>query len=316
MKETDKQFVVRIDEPPDTQTALRKFALTVSNALTTMWKYVQSLKPATYVRGSASSATLSLALLDPSTGQIMFLPGVRFVVPGSSDVNVGFELDVSGAIGVGIGGTVQGYTANYGNLYGTKLTAGIMANNETPTIPRFDIGFAVKRGATMEFYGTDGGASNTRAGQIRATMGPTGRVQYSRYVSGDRWEVLGGFGPNHELVCGWRNTGWPGSLDTWGTSGSTPGAPAPTNPFNVYNRGGGIGSEGSYTKLPMATISDAGLATVKSLTIDNGTNTEAPTQSVALTLTGVPADTNLTFQVMEKTFQDGSKGYVLVSPTT
>ncbi len=314
MSADDKQFVVRYDDVPGTapglQAALRKFALAVSNALTAMWAKVQSLKPATYIKGSASSSSLSMALLDPVTGQIVFLPGVRFVVPGSSDVNVGFELDVSGAIGAGIGGTVQGYTANYGTLYGTKLTAGVMANNETPAIPRFDMGFAVKRGATMEFYGTDGGAANTRAGQIRATMGPTGRVQYSRYVSGDRWEVLGGFGPNHELVCGWRNTGWPGSTDTWGTT------TAPTNPFNVYNRGGGVGSETSYTKLPMATISDAGLATVKSLKIDDGTNTAAATKSITLTLTGAPATTNLTFQVLEKTFQDGSKGYVLVSPTT
>ena len=307
MKETDKQFVVRIDEPPDTQTALRKFALTVSNALTAMWKYVQSLKPATYVRGSASSATLSLALLDPSTGQIMFLPGVRFVVPGSSDVNVGFELDVSGAIGAGIGGTVQGYTANYGNLYGTKLTAGVMANNETPAIPRFDMGFAVKRGATMEFYGTDGGTSNDRPGQIRMTVGPTGQMRVMRYVVGDTWEAMGGFGANHEFICGWRNWGWPGEVS---------GTPAPTVPFSVYARSGSHVDTGNYTKLPMATISDAGLATVKSLKIDNGTNTADPTQSVTLTLTGVPADTNLTFQVMEKTFQDGSKGYVLVSPTT
>ena len=307
MKETDKQFVVRIDEPPDTQTALRKFALTVSNALTMMWKYVQSLKPATYVRGSASSATLSLALLDPSTGQIMFLPGVRFVVPGSSDVNVGFELDVSGAIGAGIGGTVQGYTANYGNLYGTKLTAGVMANNETSNIPRFDVGFKVQRGATMEFYGDDG-VGNDRAGQLRTTLGPLGKFIIYHNVSPSKWEVMGGFGTNHEFVCGFRGGTFPTVI--------APGSNTALPPFSVYGRTGSPTDTGNYTVRPMATISDAGLATVKSLKIENGTNTAAPTQSVTLTLTGVPAATNLTFQVMEKTFQDGSKGYVLISPTT
>ena len=308
----DKQFTVRFDETPDTPaglaTALRKFALSVSSLLTAMSRKIQTLRPLTYFKGKASSASLSMALIDPTTGQIVFLPGVRFVVPGTNDVNVGFELDVSGAIGAGIGGTVQGYTANYGNLFGSKLAAGVMANNENPNIPRFDMGFAVKRGATMEFYGTDG-VDNLRAGQLRATVGPTGRVVFVRYVSGERWEVLGGFGTNHELVCGWRNTGWPGSGDTWGAT------VAPAHPFNVYNRGGGVGSESAYTKLPVATISDAGLASVTGVKIDNATNTTAATKSATLTLTGVPAATHLTFQVLEKEFNDGSKGYVLCSPT-
>lgn len=308
MNEKDKQFTVRLEEPGDTK-AVKKFALAVSALFTKLWQEIKALRPATYVRGTASSASLSMALLDPVTGQIVFLPGVRFVVPGGSDVNVGFELDVSGAIGTGIGGTVQGYTANYGSLFGTKLTAGSMANNENPQIPRYDVGFAVKRGATMEMYGTDG-TGNNRAGQCRLTVGPTGRMVYVRHVSGDRWEVMGGFGTNHELVCGWRNTGWPGTSDTWGTT------TAPSHPFNVYNRGGGIGSESSYTKLPMATISDAGQLTAKSIKIDDGTNTAEATKSVTLTLTGVPAATNLTFQVLEKEFNDGSRAYVLCSPTT
>lgn len=308
MNEKDKQFTVRLEEPGDTK-AVKKFALAVSALFTKLWQEIKSLRPATYTRGTASSSSLSMALLDPVTGQIVFLPGVRFVVPGGSDVNVGFELDVSGAIGTGIGGTVQGYTANYGSLFGTKLTAGSMANNENPQIPRYDVGFAVKRGATMEMYGTDG-TGNSRAGQCRLTVGPTGRMVYVRYVSADRWEVMGGFGTNHELVCGWRNTGWPGTSDTWGTTS------APSHPFNVYNRGGGIGSESSYTKLPMATISDAGQLTAKSIKIDDGTNTAAATKSVTLTLTGVPAATNLTFQVLEKEFNDGSRAYVLCSPTT
>lgn len=305
----EKQYTVRVDEPADSPQSLRKFALAVSTALTNLWKKIQEIRPSAYIRGSASSASLSLALLDPVTGQIVFLPGVRFVVPGASDVNVGFELDVSGAIGTGIGGTVQGYTANYGTLFGTKLTAGSMANNENAQIPRYDVGFAVKRGATMEMYGTDG-TGNTRAGQCRLTVGPTGRMVYVRYVSADRWEVMGGFGTNHELVCGWRNTGWPGTTDTWGSTS------APSHPFNVYNRGGGIGSETTYTKNPMATISDAGQLTVKSVKIDDGTNTAAATKSLTLTLTGVPAATNLTFQVLEKEFNDGSRAYVLCSPTT
>lgn len=304
----DKQFTVRIDEPPDTPISLRRFAAKVSAALTALWRKVKSMTPASYARGVASAPSLSMMLLDPLTGQIVFLPGVRFIVAGSSDVNVGFELDVSGAIGQGIGGTVQGYTANYGTLFGTKLTAGIMANNEDANTPRLDVGFKVKRGATMELYGTDG-VGNDRAGQVRMTIGPDGGLIVVRYVSGNRWEFLGGFDKSHAFVCGWRNTGWPGSGNTYG------GTTAPVHPFNVYGRSGGVGTETAYTKRPMATISDDGRGTFKSLKIENGDNEIAANTSATFTLTGTPNGSNLVFQVMEKTFDDGSTGYVLCSPT-
>ena len=100
--------------------------------------------------------------------------------------------------------------ANYGTVGGSKLAAGMSANNEDPNIPRLDLGFKPKRGATLEFYGTDGDESNSRKGQMRVTLGPDGKLIVSRYVSGERWEVIGGFGENGEIICGWRNTGWPG----------------------------------------------------------------------------------------------------------
>ena len=297
----DKQFTVRIDEPADSPAAIRKFVFAVSQALTALWQKIKSMRPSTYVKGTASTASLSMALLDPATGSIVFLPGVRFVVPGSSDVNVGFELDVSGAIGAGIGGTAQGYMANYGNLFGSKLTAGMTANNETANIPRLDLGFKVQRGATLEFYGNDG-TGNDRAGQMRATLGPDGRLIIYHNVSPDHWEVLGGFGENHEFVCGYRNTEWPTG--------------AASNPFSVYGRTGSVSVPGNYTVRPMATISDAGEATVKSLKIEDGTNSATPTKSVTLTLTGAPDNENLVFQVQRRQFGDGTYGYVLCSPTS
>jgi len=317
MNTDDKQFTVRFDSTPDVPAGLaavlRKFALAVSSALTALSKKIRTLRPATYVKGKASSPSLSMALLDPVTGQITFLPGVRFMVPGSNDVNVGFELDVSGAIGAGIGGTVQGYTANYGTLYGSKLTAGVMANNETPTIPRFDVGFKVQRGAIMEFYGDDGGGgSDDRRGQLRMTLGPLGRYIIYHNVSPNKWEVMGGFGTNHEFVCGFRGGMFPTVI--------APGSATALPPFCVYGRTGSPTDTANYTKRPMATISDAGLATVKSLKIENGTNLTDATQSVTLTLTDLPADTDLVFQVKKVKMVDENDtpftGYVLVSPTT
>jgi hypothetical protein len=297
MKNAQNPYTVRLDGKLNDET-LRKFALAVSDALTRLSKIAAK---STVVQGESvqgSTASWALALYDEVTGLIAFLPGVRFVPVGADDVNIGFELDVSPRVGSGIGGTSQGYMANYGTVGGSKLAAGMSANNEDPNIPRLDLGFKPKRGATLEFYGSDGDTDNTRRGQLRATLGPGGQLIISRYVSGDRWEVIGGFGENGEMICGWRNTGWPGSGDTWGTTVAPPAV------LNVYGQTGGIGSEAAYTKLPVATIDKDGVVGGTKLKLNNGEH------SVTLNPTGFTGALTLTLQ--QKTFVgDAAPSWVL-----
>jgi hypothetical protein len=150
----------------------------------------------------------------------------------------------------------------------------------------------------LEFYGSDGDTGNTRRGQLRATLGPGGQLIISRYVSGDRWEVIGGFGENGEMICGWRNTGWPASSDTWGTTVAPPAV------LNVYGQTGGIGSEAAYTKLPVATIDKDGVVGGTKLKLNNGKH------SVTLNPTGFTGALTLTLQ--QKTFVgDAAPSWVL-----
>lgn len=297
MRNSQNPYTVRLDGKLNDET-LRKFALAVSDALTRLSK---TAAKTTVVQGESvqgSTASWSIALYDEVTGMIAFLPGVRFVPLGANDVNIGFELDVSPRVGSGIGGTSQGYMANYGTVGGSKLAAGMSANNEDPNIPRLDLGFKPKRGATLEFYGSDGDEDNTRKGQLRATLGPGGQLIISRYVSGDRWEVIGGFGENGEMICGWRNTGWPASGDTWGTTVAPPAV------LNVYGQTGGIGSEAAYTKLPVATIDKDGVVGGTKLKLNNGEH------SVTLNPTGFTGALTLTLQ--QKTFVgDAAPSWVL-----
>lgn len=277
---------------------MRKFALAVSDALTRLSKTAAKTSVVQGESVQGSTASWAIALYDEVTGLIAFLPGVRFVPVGADDVNIGFELDVSPRVGSGIGGTSQGYMANYGTVGGSKLAAGMSANNEDPNIPRLDLGFKPKRGATLEFYGSDGDTDNTRRGQLRATLGPGGQLIISRYVSGDRWEVIGGFGENGEMICGWRNTGWPASSDTWGTTVAPPAV------LNVYGQTGGIGSEAAYTKLPVATIDKDGVVGGTKLKLNNGEH------SVTLNPTGFTGALTLTLQ--QKTFVgDAAPSWVL-----
>ena len=297
MKNAQNPYTVRFDGKLNDET-LRKFALAVSDALTRLSKTAAKTSVVQGESVQGSTASWALALYDEVTGLIAFLPGVRFVPVGADDVNIGFELDVSPRVGSGIGGTSQGYMANYGTVGGSKLAAGMSANNEDPNIPRLDIGFKPKRGATLEFYGSDGDTDNTRRGQLRATLGPGGQLIISRYVSGDRWEVIGGFGENGEMICGWRNTGWPGSGDTWGTTVAPPAV------LNVYGQTGGIGSEAAYTKLPVATIDKDGVVGGTKLKLNNGEH------SVTLNPTGFTGALTLTLQ--QKTFVgDAAPSWVL-----
>lgn len=297
MKYKQQSYTVRLGSPINEET-LRRFSLAVSDALVRLSKESQQTKvvPVAQMQGASNSWTL--ALYDENTGVLAFLPGVRFVPVGADDVNIGFELDISPRVGSeGIGGTSQGYMANYGTVGGSKLAAGMSANNEDPNIPRLDLGFKPKRGATLEFYGTDGDESNSRKGQMRATLGPDGKLIVSRYVSGDRWEVIGGFGENGEIICGWRNTGWPASEDTWGTTIAPPAV------LNVYGQTGGLGSESAYTKLPVATIDKEGVISGAKLQLKDGSN------SITLNPSGFTGAITLTLQ--QKTFKDDSVAWVL-----
>ena len=302
MKNAQNPYTVRLDGNINDET-LRKFALAVSDALTRLSK---TAAKTTVLQGESvqgSTASWSIALYDEVTGMIAFLPGVRFVPVGANDVNVGFELDVSPRVGSGIGGTSQGYMANYGTVGGSKLAAGMSANNEDPNIPRLDLGFKPKRGATMEFYGSDGDALNTRKGELRATLGPGGKLIIYRYVSGDTWEVIGGFGPNGELVCGFKNYWWPGD----GVDGDgLPVANPPHVPavFNVYAQ-----PTSGTTNDPVATIDKAGVISGTKLTLNHGTGH-------SVTLDPAAATGAVTLTLQQKTFKDDSVAWVLCAPVS
>lgn len=298
MKNSQNPYTVRLDGKLNDET-LRKFALAVSDALTRLSKTAAKTSVVQGESVQGSTASWAIALYDEVTGLIAFLPGVRFVPVGADDVNIGFELDVSPRVGSGIGGTSQGYMANYGTVGGSKLAAGMSANNEDPNIPRLDLGFKPKRGATMEFYGSDGDATNTRAGQLRATLGPGGKLIVYRYVSGDTWEVIGGFGPNGELVCGFKNYWWPGDgVDGDGLPVANP--PAVTAVFNVYAQ-----PTSGTTNTPVATIDKDGVIAGTKLTLNHGTG-----HSVTLDPAAAAAPITLTLQ--QKTFVgDAAPSWVL-----
>lgn len=301
------KYTVRIDTPAD-DSKLRKFALAVSAMFTKLAKKIETSTEVKSGEAITKSGSWAISLYDEVTGVIAFLPGVRFVPVGADDVNIGFELDVSPRVGSGeIGGTAQGYMANFGTPSDSKLAGGMSANNEDTNVPRIDIGFKPKRGATIECYADEGDSSNDRKGQLRATLGPSGELIVVKYVSGDRWEVLGGFGPNGELLCGYKNTGWPQTGDTWGT------VPAPPGVLNVYPQTGGIGSETEYTKTPVAAIDDIGAIIARKVTLYDGSNTDE-SDKVVLDPSGVSGE--LTFTLQQKTFAgDANPSWVLCAAT-
>lgn len=294
MSKPTSPYTVRLDGQID-ESALRKFALAISDALT---RLSQKASETNVVQGGAvqgTKASWAMALYDETTGLLAFLPGVRFVPVGANDVSVGFELDVSPRVGTTTNGTSQGYMANYGVVNGSKLVAGMSANNEDPNIPRVDLGFKSNRGATLEMYGNDGiagEAGNTRKGQLRATLGPGGSLMIYRYIptnTTSKWEVIGGFGPNGELLCGYRGSSWPTSL---------------ANAVNVYSAPTGADT----TATLVGSIDKAGVVLGTKLTLKNGTNT------ATLNPTGFTGALTLTLQ--QKTFVgDAAPSWVLCAAT-
>lgn len=284
---------------PITDAALRKFALAVSGALVRLgYKIAERLTIASAASLTGSTVSLNPVLYSTSAKALATVPEVRYNPLGTDDENIGHELDVSPRVGVGIGGTSQGYMVNYGTVGGSKLAAGMSANNEDPNIPRLDLGFKPRRGATMEFYGSDGDALNTRKGELRATLGPGGKLIVCRYVSGDTWEVIGGFGPNGELVCGFKNYWWPGDgVDGDGLPVANP--PDVTAVFNVYAQ-----PTSGTTNDPVATIDKAGVISGTKLTLNHGTGH-------SVTLDPAAATGAITLTLQQKTFKDDSVAWVL-----
>lgn len=278
MSDESQQFTVSIDDP-SSGPSLRKFALAVSAALVRLARRLALLERKTVgTRGgrAAGSTAVDLQFVDPVTGEIIFLPGVRFVLPAHNEGNVGFELDLSGTVGGGIGGTVQGYTINYGQNGGEKLTSGLLGNNEDDAQPRMDVGFKSKRGGAMEMYAAAavGDAALTRDGQIRQTLGPVvtdgtnagkkafwGIYRYGgkTLAGADFWQCIGGFDANGRLAVGWKNYSFP-------TDGQLP------HPLCVYAEAGdGTLAVPDYSATPVASISKAGAISGTSIVIGGKT---------------------------------------------
>lgn len=278
MSDESQQYSVTIDDT-SSGASLRKFAQSVSSALVRLAKRLSLLERKTVgTKGGrmAGSTIVDLQFVDPVTGEIIFLPGVRFVLPAHNEGNVGFELDLSGTVGGGIGGTVQGYTINYGQNGGEKLTAGLLGNNETPTQPRMDVGFKSKRGGAMEMYAAAavGSGALERDGQIRQTLGPVvtdatnagkkafwGIYRYGgkTLANADYWQCIGGFDANGRLAVGWKNYNFP-------TDAQLP------HPLCVFGEAGdGAAATPGYDATIQAYISKTGVLSGTSIVIGGKT---------------------------------------------
>lgn len=270
---------------------MQRFALAISQALVKLSGSIKDSRVVPVESVNGKTGSWAIALYDEVTGVIGFLPGVRFVPVGGDDTNIGFELDVSPRVGSGIGGTSQGYMFNFGTVGGSKLAAGMSANNEDTNIPRVDAGFKPKRGARMEFYGTDGDIDNDRKGQFRAIIGPDGKLMVVRYVSGDSWEVIGGFDSGGEVLCGYKYWEWPASV---------PGV------LNVYNQTDG-------NNPPVAKVENDGKVTASGVSLYDGGNTEG-SDKITIDPTGVSGE--VTFTLQQKTFVgDANPSWVLCAAT-
>lgn len=263
MSNGNNPYSVRLNTPINNET-LRKFSLDVSAALS---RLSAASNESGVIQGESlqgKTGSWSIALYDDVTGAIAFLPGVRFIPVGGDDVNIGFELDVSPRVGSeGVSGTSQGYMANFGIKGGSKLAAGMSANNENVNIPRLDLGFKPTRGATMEFYGNDG---TERNGELRATLGPAGKFIVYRNIDAATWKIMGGIGTNGEVVCGYNGGTWP-AADT-------------LHPLTVYDT--------AASPQVVAKISKTGVITGSKVTVGNGSgkvSIQAPASGGEITLT-------------------------------
>lgn len=278
MSDESQQYSVTLGDA-SSASSVRSFAMAVSATLVRLAMRIISLERR--LRGTtggraAGSTAVNMQFVDPVTGEIVFLPGVRFVLPQHNDGNVGFELDLSGTVGGGIGGTVQGYTINYGQNGGEKLTSGLLGNNEDAAQPRMDVGFKSKRGGAMEMYAAAavGSSAFSRDGQVRLTLGPvatdgtnTGKKAFLglyRYggktlAGADYWQCIGGFDANGRLAVGWKNYSFP-------TDGQLP------HPVSVYGEAGdGALASPGYSAALVAYISKAGAISGTSIIIGGKT---------------------------------------------
>ena len=103
---------------------------------------------------------------------------------------------------------------------------GMFCNVESATDARMDLGWGGAGGGNFELYAN---SHNSRAGQFRAIIGPTGYYEFKKYVGGTTWKTIAGISVNGRLFCGWSDTGFPGSGDETGTRD------APANPLQIFN---------------------------------------------------------------------------------
>ena len=103
---------------------------------------------------------------------------------------------------------------------------GMFCNVEDSTNGRFDLGWGGAGGGNFELYANSHGA---RAGQFRAIIGPSGYYEFKKYVGGTTWKTIAGISNEGRLICGYNDTGFPGSGDETGTQ------VAPEHPLNVFD---------------------------------------------------------------------------------
>lgn len=276
MSDEKRAYSVSLGDPEKAD-SLRTFALAVSTMLVRLAGRIIALEhktTTTSARTAGGSTQLSPVFTVASTGKAIAVASAKFNLTGYSDESVGYSLDVSGDIGGGISGTVQGYTLDYGG----GLTAGFLGNNEDADQPRVDVGFKSKRGGQMEMYASapDGDTPLPRDGQLRYTIGPTGYIGFFRYIGGDAWRCIGGITAEGRVVAGWYHYGFPGTSDVGGGT-------APEHPVNVYGEAGVGGTVCSTTSIAHITkggvftgvgivLSDAATGVV----IDGKTYTRTP----------------------------------------
>ena len=121
-----------------------------------------------------------------------------------------------------------------------EYVSGLFCNVEGG--PRLDLGWGGANGGNFELYSN---SHSTRPGEFRIIYGPSGHIEFKNFRGSSDWEVTCGLTKEGRLFCGFNDTGFPGSGDTYGTYN------APTHPLQVYN-------EASHASKVVAGVSKEG----------------------------------------------------------
>lgn len=113
-------------------------------------------------------------------------------------------------------------------LHPSGGTCGLFANVEggADAGARLDMGWGGAYGGNFELYAN---THPTRPGEFRIIYGPTGHIEFKNYRGTSDWEVTAGLTKEGRFFCGFNDSGFPGSEDTYGTYA------APPYPFQVYD---------------------------------------------------------------------------------